>query len=67
MEGKREWPELVGLDGEEAVKIIQGENADLNVIMMDNNRPQTRDLRPNRVRVLVDPETKKVSHKPFCG
>ena len=53
--GKDSWPELVGVSGEEAVKVIQKENPFVNGIIV----PPTQsfipsDYRCGRVWVFVD-------------
>nr|CAA57203.1 Pumpkin Fruit Chymotrypsin Inhibitor [Cucurbita maxima] len=67
MAEKSSWPELVGEDGEEAVKIIQQENPSLDVILMPRGQNwATLDCRPNRVRVFND-ESGKVNSIPRIG
>ncbi|KAG6571497.1 hypothetical protein SDJN03_28225, partial [Cucurbita argyrosperma subsp. sororia] len=61
------WPELVGKDGEEAVKIIQQENPSLDVILMPRGQKwATRDYGPYRVRVFND-DYGKVNSIPRIG
>ncbi|XP_051141997.1 inhibitor of trypsin and hageman factor-like [Andrographis paniculata] len=52
--GKKSWPELVGVDGEAAAAVIKAQNPKLNVIVLKEGTPVTRDLRCDRVRVWVD-------------
>nr|CAA57307.1 Pumpkin fruit trypsin inhibitor [Cucurbita maxima] len=67
MAEKLSWPELVGKDGEEAVKIIQQENPSLDVILMPRGQNwATKDYRPNRVRVFND-DSGKVNSIPRIG
>ena len=49
-----EWPELLGRSGEEAKTIILGEKPHLNVEIIPQNEPVTKDLRFDRVRIFVD-------------
>ncbi|CAM4889602.1 unnamed protein product [Rotaria socialis] len=51
---KKEWPELVGKKGEEAVKIIKKETGFDNVLIVEQGSPITLDYRTDRVRVFVD-------------
>ncbi|CAF2120414.1 unnamed protein product [Rotaria magnacalcarata] len=51
---KKEWPELVGKKGEEAVKIIKKETGFDNVVIVKQESPITLDYRTDRVRVFVD-------------
>ena len=65
--GKSSWPELVGRDAEEAVKIIQQENPSLDVILMPRGQNfATLDYRENRVRVFND-NNGNVSSVPRIG
>ncbi|KAJ9543576.1 hypothetical protein OSB04_023283 [Centaurea solstitialis] len=52
--GKNSWPELVGWKGECAATKIEEENPQLNVIVLLEGTPVTKDLRCDRVRVWVD-------------
>jgi len=52
-EGKQ-WPELVGRSGEEAVRIIKQQSGLTNVIIVRQGQPITMDYRIDRVRVFVD-------------
>ena len=48
MESKSSFPETTGMDALEAKKIIQQQNSKLNVILVKEGSPVTRDLRRNR-------------------
>lgn len=54
--GKAAWPELVGLSGEEARKIIMKENIRLETMIVPENSLVTYDVKNNRVRLFVDKE-----------
>ncbi|EWM21885.1 subtilisin inhibitor [Nannochloropsis gaditana] len=56
----KSWPELVGMDGEDAKKQITADMPGLNVIVLPKNSPCTMDYRLERVRVFVDEEGKVV-------
>ena len=65
---KTEWPELVGLDGEEAKRKVMEERSDLSTIqIVPNNSMVTMDYREDRVRIFVDPKTNKVTKPPRIG
>ncbi len=61
-----DWTHLVGIPGEDAKNIILTEDSTLNVIVLPENSPVTRDYRLDRVRVFVNSEG-KVSHVPRKG
>jgi hypothetical protein len=63
---KTSWPELVGVDGNEAVETIKKENPSLKVGIVKMNQPMTMDYRLDRVRVVVD-NSNKVAQAPHCG
>jgi hypothetical protein len=64
---KKEWPELVGQSGEDAVAKIKEERPDLaEVASMPDDAMMTMDFREDRVRVMVNGEG-KVSSPPRCG
>ncbi|GFP96816.1 proteinase inhibitor, partial [Phtheirospermum japonicum] len=52
--GKCSWPELVGRNGEEAEKVIERENRNVNAIVLKDGTPVTRDFRCDRVWVWVN-------------
>lgn len=62
----KQWPELVGVKGEEASNTIKGQHPEFNVIVLPENSPVTRDLRMDRVRIFVDGNG-VVSHAPHTG
>ncbi|MQJ21777.1 hypothetical protein EI020_24660, partial [Escherichia coli] len=47
-------PELVGEDAFLAKSTIEKENSDLDVVVVFQNCPTTREYNPNRVRLFVD-------------
>ncbi|KAL6052523.1 Subtilisin inhibitor-like [Balamuthia mandrillaris] len=59
-ETKRSWPEVKGLDFEEAKSLILQSDASLNVQQVPDGSAVTMDRRPNRVRVFVDDQGKVV-------
>ncbi len=63
---KNSWPEVVGFFGDEAVEIIKNENSSLDVVIVGEGQPVTRDFRLHRVRVFVD-NSNKVVLVPRCG
>jgi len=65
-EAAASWPDLVGKDPEEAKTAILATDAELEVIIMDENAPATMDLQPKRVRVLTGADG-KVAHPPTVG
>ncbi|CAF3342104.1 unnamed protein product [Rotaria socialis] len=54
VERKHQWPELIGLDGDEAVRIIKKETGFTNVKTIVEGSPVTLDYRTDRVRIFVD-------------
>ncbi|KAG6774568.1 hypothetical protein POTOM_021926 [Populus tomentosa] len=52
--GKSSWPELVGINGEAAAKIIESENPKVRVSIVEEGMMVTQDIRCDRVRVWVD-------------
>lgn len=65
--GKDSWPELVGVSGEEAAKVIEKENSFVNAIIV----PPTQsfipsDYRCDRVWVFVDDDG-IVTRVPLIG
>jgi len=61
-----EWPELVGMNGDEAVDIIKQETGYNQVFIITDGSKVSRDLRYDRVCVFVD-KNGKVSHVPRTG
>ncbi|PIA45265.1 hypothetical protein AQUCO_01700658v1 [Aquilegia coerulea] len=52
--GKETWPELLGVPGKVAVKIINKENPKVSVSIVEEGMMVTMDFRCDRVRVWVD-------------
>ncbi|KAJ6920615.1 hypothetical protein NC651_014260 [Populus alba x Populus x berolinensis] len=52
--GKSSWPELVGINGEAAAKIIESENPKVRVSIVEEGMVVTQEIRCDRVRVWVD-------------
>ncbi|CAK9149506.1 unnamed protein product [Ilex paraguariensis] len=48
------WPELVGKPAQTAATQIEKEQPWLNVIILDQKCPTTRDLRLDKVRIFID-------------
>lgn len=61
-----DWKGCVGKTGEEAKKMIMKDKPDAKVEIMVEGSPMTKDMNPNRVRVMVDAHQKVVS-APKCG
>ena len=53
-ENSNSFPEAVGKTGEEAKAIILAKDSSLQVVVLQENSPCTKDYRTNRVRVFVD-------------
>ncbi|CAF1081100.1 unnamed protein product [Rotaria sp. Silwood1] len=51
---KSEWPELVGRNGQEAIRIIKKQTGFKDVITVKEGSVMTTDYRTNRVRIFVD-------------
>ena len=66
-DGKRNWPEVVGLSVNEAIEIIKKDDPTLNVIKMEPRKIATRDYRLDRVLVYYDFETNLVNYAPGRG
>ncbi|CAF1605613.1 unnamed protein product [Adineta ricciae] len=62
----RNWPELVGKDGREAVEIIKKDSGLTNVPIVGPGMMVTMDYRTDRVRVHVDQQG-KVASPPTVG
>ncbi|KAM3576756.1 hypothetical protein VYU27_001351 [Nannochloropsis oceanica] len=62
----RSWPELVGVDAEEAKARINSDMPGLNVIVLPKNAPTTRDFRLDRVRVFIEGDN-TVARAPAQG
>ena len=52
--GKSSWPELVGINGEAAAKIIKSENPKVRVSIVEEGMMVSQEIRCDRVRVWVD-------------
>lgn len=48
------WPHLVGKNAEEAKNEILQDDSSINVVVLPEGAPTTRDFRINRVRIFVD-------------
>ena len=65
---KEEWPELVGINGEDAKRKVEEERPDLNSVqVVPSNAMVTMDYRQDRVRIFVDPNTQTVTKPPRIG
>lgn len=49
-----DWTHLVGAPGEDAKNTILSQDSTLNVIVLPENSPCTRDYRLDRVRIFVN-------------
>ncbi|CAH3115106.1 uncharacterized protein [Pocillopora verrucosa] len=63
---KKEWPELVGKDAEEATTIIDKEHPGLKIQIIPENSFVIRNLEENRVRIFVDRQ-QTVTRTPHIG
>lgn len=54
MSEKGQWPEAVGLSGEQAKAIILQDDPTIKVEILDENAATTRDYRPYRVRIFIN-------------
>ncbi|KZV43840.1 hypothetical protein F511_18897 [Dorcoceras hygrometricum] len=52
--GKKSWPELVGVYGQAAIGIIEGEKKDVKAILVDEGSFVSTDFCCDRVRVFVN-------------
>lgn len=52
--GKESWPELVGTNGNEAVKVIERENSKVDAETVPKGSMVTTDFRCDRVFVWLD-------------
>ncbi|RHN80084.1 putative proteinase inhibitor I13, potato inhibitor I [Medicago truncatula] len=64
--GKNEWPEVVGMDGDEAVEKIERENHRVNAIVVPEGSLVPMNFKCTRVWVWVDKEG-KVFRVPKIG
>ncbi|GJM94326.1 hypothetical protein PR202_ga10964 [Eleusine coracana subsp. coracana] len=60
---KRSWPEVVGMSIEEAKKVILKDKPDAEIEVLPVGAAETKDFRPNRVRIFVD----TVAETPHVG
>eukprot|EP00041_Stephanoeca_diplocostata_P006948 m.96108 g.96108 ORF g.96108 m.96108 type:complete len:181 (+) comp16636_c0_seq2:201-743(+) len=66
-QAKKEWPELVGVNGKQAAQTIRDERPDLTrVEVVPADSMMTMDFRLDRVRVMVD-EKGVVTQTPHLG
>lgn len=65
--GKQKWPEVNGIDVDQAVELIKTENSALKVQKVKEGSMVTRDFNLNRVRVWYDEKTNKVKGVPKTG
>ena len=61
------WPQLVGMNIDEAMTVIKTQNPSLSVIAVPENSMVTMDYRLDRVRVFYNKETNKVVYEPRTG
>lgn len=54
MSEKQQWPEAVGLPAEQARAIVLQDDPSINVQILGENDPTTRDFRTNRVRIFTN-------------
>ena len=66
--GKTSFPEFIGIDVDAAVTNIKSQvPPHFNVIKHPQDAIMTCDFRQNRIRVLYDPATNKVSRAPHVS
>jgi Potato inhibitor I family len=51
---QEQWPDCLGMKGEDAVALIQAEHPDFKVLLVGTDAMLTMDMRQDRVRVFVD-------------
>ncbi|GLJ16619.1 hypothetical protein SUGI_0285140 [Cryptomeria japonica] len=66
-EGKKEWPELVGSDGQEAKEVIESENAYVVGIILVKGTIVTTDYNCHRVWIYVEKDSGNVVSVPKIG
>jgi hypothetical protein len=64
---KTSWPELEGVNVDQAVETIKAENPALTVLKNVEGGMITYDYRIERVRVFYNPQTNLVSGTPRVG
>jgi hypothetical protein len=62
---KQSWPDLIGKDVEEAKNIINKEHPGLNIIVLKDPSPTTKDYSFDRIRVFHKDNI--VSKEPFIS
>ncbi|CAF0738963.1 unnamed protein product [Rotaria sp. Silwood1] len=62
---RRSFPELVGRNAQQAAAYIAAQG--LKPVILRPNDPMTRDLRMDRVRIIVDPTRTFVIKTPIVG
>ena len=65
--GRTEWPELVGVDVDEAVQSLREAAPALNVWPVASGSGVTADRRTDRVRLWFEEATRTVSRVPRIG
>ncbi|KAK8955217.1 hypothetical protein KSP40_PGU013392 [Platanthera guangdongensis] len=65
-QARNNWPEVVGLTGEDAKKRIKEEDPGFQLQIVGPDRMVTMDFRTDRVRIYVDSEG-KVIDTPMVG
>ncbi len=65
--GRTEWPELLGVDIDEAVQKLRAAEPKLNVIPVESGSVVTANYRTDRVWPWFDKETRSVAHTPRIG
>mmetsp|Transcript_93180 Transcript_93180/g.268188 ORF Transcript_93180/g.268188 Transcript_93180/m.268188 type:complete len:131 (-) Transcript_93180:30-422(-) len=63
---KNSWPELVGLDGQEAKAKLEEQEPDKKIFLIPEGRMVTMDYRTDRIRIFLDGDG-KVSRAPILG
>ncbi|GAA1102601.1 serine protease inhibitor [Nocardiopsis composta] len=61
------WPDLVGMDADEAMRLLQEEDPGLSVSVVPEGTPATADFQCGRVRLSTDPDDGTVISAPSVG
>ena len=63
---KTSWPELVGVDGQDAKTELEEQEPDKKIILVPEGRMVTMDYRTDRIRLFLDGDG-KVARTPIIG
>jgi hypothetical protein len=65
--GRSAWPELLGVPKDEAKASLAASAPGLKVFLVEEGSMMTMDYRTDRVRIVFDPSTGRVSQEPRIG